>query len=548
MDLQELGTRIAAKIQKEPMGYRAYDDYYKTARLMMEKSLKPGVEMMKWLSEVMSGRLPVIVRKDLGLGRELMGLHRRSLKAAAPHDFDSYMLYAEFNRAPDKKFYVPRRKILKFIVDDLQSLEDDELDLLGISMPPGTGKSTIALFYLTWLAGRHPDDPILTGSHSNSWVRGAYDECLRIMSPKDDYLWYDVFPDVRVTSTNAKDCRIDLNKRKRFETLEFTSIGTGNAGLYRAATLLYCDDLVSSLEVAMSADRLAKLWDIYNTDLRQRKIGDRCKELHIATRWSNFDVISRLEQIYDGNPRAKFVSIPALNENDESNFDYQYGVGFTTKFYHEQRDIMDDVNWRALYMQQPIERQNRLYDPDELQRYFLLPDGEPDAIIAVCDTKDRGSDDCVLPIAYVYGDRYYIPEIICDNGKPEVIDELLIDALVRHKVQTACFESNSAGGRVAQIVQAGVKAKGGITKIETKYTSQNKETKILINSSWVKEHCLFLDDSVSSKNYKKAINKLCSYSTSSRNKHDDVPDAFAQLALYAESFGGARVKVIQRPW
>jgi predicted phage terminase large subunit-like protein len=343
---------------------------------------------------------------------------------------------------------------------------------------------------------------------------------------------------------------IDLghNKKesKRFMTLEFGTLGSSLAGRVRAMNLLYCDDLVDGIEAALSRDRMDKLWQQYYTDLRQRKIGDRCKELHIATRWSVNDVLGRLDLEYSGDEFSRFITCPALDENDESNFDYAYGVGFSTKFYHEQRDIMDDVNWRALYMQQPIDREGRLYDPDELRRYFELPEGQPDAIISVCDTKDRGSDDCVMPVAYRYGDNYYIEEIFCDNSKPEVVDELLIQCLLRHKVQMSCFESNSAGGRVAQTVQAGVKARGGITKIETRYTTQNKETKILANSPWVKERCLFKDDTVSDKNYKKALNKLCGYSVSSKNKHDDVPDAFSQLALYAESMGGAKVKVIPR--
>ena len=548
MDMRELGLKIFSAIQKDPFGYQAYEDYYGIMKAMLPENRVDAVAGLKWLSETIIERVATLARQDLDLGRKMVVLHRKVLLAAAPWDFDSYMLFVEWNREPIKKFWPPRRKTLKPIADDMQALADDNLDLLAISLPPGAGKSTLAIFYLTWLAGKYPDDPILTGSHSNSWIKGAYDECLRIMDARGDYLWYEVFPTVKVSSTNAKDCRIDLGKRKRFETLEFTSIGTGNAGLYRAATLLYCDDLISSLEVALSPDRLAKLWGIYNTDLRQRKIGDKCKELHIATRWATGDVISLLEQTYEGDDRAKFIAIPALDENDESNFDYAYGVGFSTKFYHEQRDIMDDVNWRALYMQQPIDREGRLYDPDELRRYFELPDEQPDAIISVCDTKDRGSDDCVMPVAYRYGDNYYIEEILCDNSKPEVVDELLIQCLLRHKVQMSCFESNSAGGRVAQTVQAGVKAMGGSTKIETRYTTQNKETKILANSPWVKQHCLFKDDTVSDKDYKKAVNKLCGYSVSSKNKHDDVPDAFAQLALYAESMGGAKVKVINRPW
>lgn len=57
--------------------------------------------------------------------------------------FDDYMIYVEWNREAEKKFWLPRRKILLPVVDSIQSLIDDELDLLTISLPPGSGKSTI---------------------------------------------------------------------------------------------------------------------------------------------------------------------------------------------------------------------------------------------------------------------------------------------------------------------------------------------------------------------------------------------------------------------
>ena len=467
----------------------------------------------------------------------------------APVDFDAYCLYIEPARDSKKRFYMPRRKQLYPLVCAMQSLMDDELDLLGISLPPGVGKTTLSIFFLTWIAGRWPDEPNLTGSHSNAFVRGVYDECLRIFDKDGDYLWHDVFPSVNVTNTNAKDYRIDLGKRKRFETLEFTSVGSGNAGLYRAGRLLYADDLVSGLEVALSKERLDKLWETYTTDLRQRKIGDHCKELHVSTRWSVADVVGRLERQYEGSDRARFIVVPALNENDESNFDYQYGVGFTTAFYREQRNIMDDASWRALYMNQPIEREGLLYEANELRRYFELPDREPDAIIAICDTKDRGSDDCVLPIAYQYGQDYYIEDALCDNSNPEIVEARIVQKLMKHNVHMARFESNSAGGHVASWVQDQIRSKGGRTKITTKFTTQNKETKIIMASPYVKEHFLFKDSSViKDKEYRQFLSKLCSWTMSGKNKKDDVPDAMSMLADYVQTFTLGQVQVFERPF
>lgn len=545
MDYEKIAGSINSAIAKSPDDKGAYNDLFSLCRAWEAEDFAAAHAVNKALKVKCAVQLRVSANKAAFYEQ-----WRKSLLFEAPHDFDSYLTYMELDREASKRFYQPRKKQLKPVVDALQALcGDDELDLLAVSLPPGVGKTTLAIFLLTWIAGRDPNHPNLTGSHSNSFVRGVYDECLRMFDAQGEYLWHDVFPNVQVSNTNAKDCRIDLDKRQRFETLEFTSIGTGNAGLFRAANLLYCDDLVSGIEVALSKERLDKLWETYTTDLRQRKIGDKCKELHIATRWSVHDVIGRLEREYENNPRAKFIRFPAMNENDESNFDYEYGVGFTTKFYREQRDIMDTVSWKALYMNQPIEREGLIYHPEELRRFFELPTNEPDAIIGICDTKDKGTDYAFLPVGYVYGQDYYIADCICDNGLPDTVDARLSDILVRNKVNMCRFESNSAGGRVAEKIQGEVKQLGGITNITTKYTTANKETKIIVNSAWVKEHCLFLDESKYKRNsdYGRMMDMLCSYTVAGKNKHDDVPDGMAMFAEFAQSLNGAKIEVFKRP-
>lgn len=525
----------------------ALSDWFEICRLLMHEDKDEALRQ----NRLVRHRALVEARRQKSMF--LHDLYFKTLLLGAPYEFDSYMLYTEKNRDPKKRFYMPRRKQLKPAADAMQRLANRELELLAISMPPGVGKSTLALFFLTWLAGRNPEKPMLTGSHANSFLNGVYGEILRMLDPQGEYLWNDVFPNLKVISTNAKDMMIDVgvDKRsaKRFATLEFSSIGSGNAGKVRAENLLYCDDLVDGLESAMSRDRMDKLWGLYSTDLRQRKIGD-CVELHIATRWSVHDVIGRLERMYGDNEKSEFIVMPALDENDESLFDYPIDAGLSTKFLHEQREAMDDVSWRALYMNQPVEREGLLVSEDELRRYFELPDGEPDAILSVCDTKDRGKDYCVMPIVYQYGNDFYVEDVICDNSNPEIVESRLVSACLQHKIHMSRFESNSAGGKIAEKIQREVKERGGRTKITTKYTTAQKETKIIVNSPFWKEHCLFKDDSAikNNKDYRRFLNFLCSYTMAGKNKFDDCPDAMAQLAEYIQSFSTARVEVIKRPW
>lgn len=443
--MKELLKKILAEIKKTPGGMTAYEDLYHICIETKKTDAGLAAKYLKLLSDCIEQQIPAADSdRDLLF---LFNLHKKVLLAAAPLDFESYLLYVEWNREPEKKFYVPRREVLRPIVQAMQDMIDDKIDLLTISMPPGTGKSTLGIFFLSWVMGKYPDGQNLASAHSGMLTRSFYDGVYQIITDSE-YLWSDVFPGVQVATTNSKEETIDLNKKHRFSTLTCRAINASLTGATRCDKILYADDLCSGIEEAMSKERLDKLWAAYTNDLKSRKkMG--AKEIHIATRWSVHDVIGRLEQQYGGDSRAKFIVLPALNEEGESNFNYGYNVGFDKQYFEDMRLNLDEASFKALFMNQPIEREGLLYDVDELRRYFELPIDPPDAIIGVCDTKDKGTDYACLPVAYVYGNDYYIDDVVCDNGLPNIVDARLVDILVRDKVKMCRFESNSAGGRVS---------------------------------------------------------------------------------------------------
>lgn len=463
-------------------------------------------------------------------------------------DFDSYLLYVEKNRDPEDRYYQPRRNKIYWLVQKMQRLIDDELDILSISMPPGTGKTTLGEFFISFVMGHYPNTPNLMSSHSGFMTRMFYDAVLNIIT-SNEYCWSDVFPDIVFEGNNAKEETINLGRWQPFKTLTCRPIRGSLTGVTRCEGFLYVDDLVSGIEEALSIDRLDKLYGEYTTDLKSRK-KKKAKEIHIATRWSVHDVIGRLERMYEGNPRAEFIAVPDIDpQTGKSNFDYDYDVGFDEKYFHDMEMSMDDVSYRCLYKSDPIEREGILYHPTELQRYIGgLPDREPDSILAICDTKDTGTDYNFLGVFYQYGDRYYLEDLVFKNIDPGTLDELNSDMLVKHHVQQAQFESNKEGSRTANEVERLVKAKGGRCHITKKYTTQNKETKIIVNSSWVKEHVIFKDitEYETKSDYGVMMSFLCSYTQLGKNKHDDAPDTLAMFAQFVDALLGGEGQVVKR--
>ena len=521
---------------------KAYEAYKK------EKMYDKAFECVKWLYK--DGDYKVVQDFRIKMGQvnkseKTLRLARSSYFLTAQDNFDDYMIALEWDRPYKEKFYLPRRNQLKPIVHQMQRLGEKKLEILGVSAPPGVGKTGLGDFFLTWLAGRDPLKAMLMGSHSTSILNDNYNECLRILT-SEEYCWQEIFKGHSVVKTNAADLKIDVDKPQKFSTLQYSSMESKLAGKIRAIQLIYLDDLISSAEEAMSRERLDKIWIKMNTDYMQRMQGDECGLLLIMTRWSLYDPIGRLQEIHESNPKAKFVNIPALNEEGKSNFDYGGSIGFSTKFYLDLKKSMDDVMFNAIYMGQPIEREGMLYPGDSLRYYYDLPEEEPDAVISVVDTKDQGKDDCVMPVAYVYGNDYYIEDFVCTSALPDITTPLLVSKLKEHKVKMCRFESNSAGGGQARDVRRLLKEQNGITTITTKYSTANKETRIIMDSGWVKEHCLFKDETVRNLDYRRAMNKLCSYATASKNKTDDVPDAMSMLANFAQGFETNVITVRQR--
>lgn len=462
------------------------------------------------------------------------------LNGARARIFNDYLLFLERKRDPRSMFYKPKiKQFEKFqLIEAYQGMLDDRYDRLCISLPPGTGKTTLLKFFHSAIIGWFPEDYSLFCSHSGDITRMYYDGVYQMIDDTIEYAWNEIFPGLKITSTNALMQQFNVGTYKPFPSLQTTSIGANSSGKVRANKYLLSDDLIGNSEQALNKNYLDKIWRFYSVDAKQRKTvdsdGKSCKEIIQATRWSTQDVIGRVIILYQDDPRTKIISVPAVDPiTGESNFNYAVS-GFTKEFFADQELTMDEISYKCLFMQEPIEREGLLFPGEKIQRYKELPKGTPELITAQCDTKSSGTDFFVLPVFLKYGNLYYCVDCICSNSTDyEAQYENSANILVNNKVMDCEFESNNGGDRVSLEVHKRVLEKGWICNISSRATETNKEARIFQCSNWILQNIVFKDMEMYKPRepYGIMMSLLAQYSATGKKQLDDVPDTFANFAL-----------------
>ncbi len=473
-------------------------------------------------------------------------------------DFESFCIAMEWNRPIHKQFYLPRARLLKKhgVIKGIQDLIDDKLDLLVLNCPPRVGKTSVGLFLQVLLGGLSPDESILAAGHSVGLIQSFYNEIISLITG-DEYRYNEIFPNNHIVNKSAEYLYLDLNKERRFHTYNYVSIEAGGTGKVQAERLLYCDDLIKGKEQVNNPDVLEKLYYNYTSTIKDRKIQRLCKdgvyrtcpEIHICTPWSLHDVTSRVIQNAKNSgdmSRVRIVSVPCYNENGESNFMYDYGKGFDTKYYKEMELAEDPVIFSAKYLMTPVERDGLVFNKDNISFYYNLPGDPPDRIVGYADVSHGGDDYFSLPIGYVYGNEIYIEEILFKNkfGGDDYIRPLVRDLIIRHKVDKLGIEKNNGGDYFSNLVANDLKMKNYYCNITTHNapTNQKKLDRILACQNEIKgiatennTYKIYFKSPDTIKGniqYQEAMRQLYNWNQnkSAQNKqHDDFPDSLAGL-------------------
>ena len=485
---------------------------------------------------------------------EMYDLIRNTYFYAGQYSLDDFMIGMEWKREPQARFWLPRRKVLEGkhkIVTQIQEFMDDPVALyLGFSLPPGTGKTTLIKFLLSYIIGGNPQSANMYVSYSDGMTKMLLDSVKSMTTDTDEYCFHDIFPGLGVPDISAEYKTISYRRAGDFPTLGLVSLSGSVTGRTRANTYLISDDLVKNKEEARSPERLAKLYSDYTATLTTRMIGDGVKQIQLGTRWSAYDPIGRMEADHEGDPRYRFIAIPVWDENEVSNFEYEHPDRYTTEKIRDIKATLDPADFECLFMQHGVEKEGLAFATDNLRYYNgVLPDGEPDNIVFANDVAWGGGDSLSMPIAYIYGGDVYIHDWVFDKGDKSVTKPRVIGKILQHKIRMGQTEANNGGEEYSDDVHRILKEEYGYSINMTHKkapTTMAKLTRIEQHAPTIRNF-YFRSPNCRDDDYRRAMNEVTAFSFTTKNLHDDAPDSLAMLVEFISARPKA-VQVIQRLW
>lgn len=555
----ELLGRIEASIDKRPQDVQAYGDYLGLLKPMAQEDFGGDKHPTYQYSGALRGKIIREMRSssDADTIIQLNDVLKRTYLWEAQDLFHSYLVYLEWNRKPQERFYLPREKTLRPLIQAIQMLADGELDELFLSMPPRVGKTSMLMFLCTWLLGKDSEKSNLYSAYSDVITKAFYNGCLEILNDDTTYLWHDIFPFSRIVATNAQEETINIDRKKRYPSLTCRSLyGTLN-GACDCNGFLISDDLIGGIEEALNKDRLLSAWSkVDNNLLPRQKQG--AKTIWCGTRWSNIDPAGLRMDILKGDKRFaarrfKIINTPATNENGESNFDYDYGVGFDTEYYQQRKasfEARDDLaSWFAQYQGEPVERTGVLFEPQDMKYYNGdLPD--EDTLIrrfSAVDPAFGGGDYTAAPILYQYEDgSVFMKDVVFSNLDKRYTQAEIVRKAIENNIQFLQFECTKMTASYKEDVEAQLHKQGYRCNITYKPApiTTAKEVRIFQVAPEIRE-IYFLEPNKRSAEYQKFMDNLFAFKITGNNKHDDAPDSLAQ-AIEMVSGGLANVFVRKR--
>jgi predicted phage terminase large subunit-like protein len=430
---------------------------------------------------------------------------------------------------------------------------------LIISMPPQHGKSEgSSRRGVAYGLGLNPNKKIALVSYNHSFASKFNRDVQRIIDTPE---YAKVFPDTQINGKNVVTTSNWLRNSEEFEVINkkggLKTIGVGGGLTGNTVDILVMDDLYKDYQDATSPTISERVWEWYTTVAKTR-LHNNSQELIVFTRWSENDLVGRLEeqgkvidfdntksidQLLKEIDRDTFIKInfEAIKTSEPNELDPRQVNEALWSSKHSFEKLngvrqLDKIKFEALYQGNPSAKEGFLYD--SFKTYNSVPSGGSFCYI---DTADMGTDYLCAVFYTVNGGYCYVTDIVYDDRKNELTEPLVVDALNRNNTNICHIESNNGGRAYGRNIERMSRDIGnGRTSFKPFTQSKNKQARILSNASNVVNNVLMPYDWET--RFKKFHKDITGYLAKGKNAHDDCADALT--GVYEKTTKSTRVRMI----
>lgn len=435
------------------------------------------------------------------------------------------------------------------IADHLRMIENYEIELLNINIPPRFSKTELAAVNMIARGiGMNP---------CSNWLYITASDELRAqtsVSIRDivQHPYFKIMYGVELKrDQNGKNLwRTEKGGGLKTATIfgQITGFGAGQM-IDHSAENKELEDFIRDFEGCIVLDDINKIDDtgqdnannekvlrvLFNTVLSRKNSSDT-PIINIQQRAGMNDATAILQEFYEGNPKAKFLVMPVVSKEGKPLWDWKLSL---SDIHNLKNNPKTAHIFETQYMQDPQHLEGQLFPKGAFKTYSEFPGdyvNEEGNLVtedyfnfAFADPADEGSDNFAMPISRVYPrlNRVYLFDAIFDQCNLTIQEGQVVGKCKEHNIRKLVVETNAAGAyfkRRLDELMPGVEVYG-------QWSKANKMSRMLATAGLVKAHVYVPENP--NPTVQKFLNQVYKLLNTSK-KEDDAPDSLCGAVAHLE--------------
>lgn len=498
--------------------------------------------------------LKYLITTDDDIDRQLIyqTATKEAYRISAQRDFESFVIYYEWEKSEEEKFYAPRVEILQGFAYYLNKMVfDPHFEGIIGNLPSGWGKTYLVTLANAFSYGVDSAGAILALCSNEDVVNAGSLTVKEIMRSEE---FGEVFPHMRWSKEDKdyykKDSESIWKLRDcKLQASYFAKTTRSDVVGCRASKWVWIDDLYADYKEALNENDNKYYYNKFLTVWRKRFVQEApvWKFIITGTMWAPTDFIVKIIDWLKGqytfipHPHFKYVRV-----SDDGRFaiiqvpalDIVTGKSTcealaSTRTILNERASLDRYIFECNFQQNPISPEAMAFDWKNLKIYKNQLDNDYGSTWAVIDgTRKSGKDFFSMPILQPYMNDYALIDCIYTQTATSKLTDQICDMIMKHNVTNLIVESNVDGG-LKKIIEKELDRRNfhnGII-INEHYSTMVKQTRIelergnLTERIWYPSQDLFPINS----DMGRFMESHTMYNIEGGNRHDDATDSLAMF-------------------